>query len=414
MHWLPLIVVSLGHLVVDMYLGGLPILLPVLMETYALSYAQVGFLMFLAQVSSSVVQPVFGYVSDGLNARSVLQWGLALAAAGLALVVFAPNYLVVLLGTTICGLGVAAYHPEASKIAHFAGGPRKATAMSAFSLSGNIGLALGPGLMTLGLSLAGMRGAMIFVPFALLSLLGVQLRRERLYRLLPAGSSEPTRPVSPRPAGHRRSLFQTIRAFRLSDLQRHHRWMAILLFYIFLRSSAHTGMQTLIPLYFQAHMGRGELLSGALLTSFLVGGAVGTILGGLAADVFGSRQIAILSFVTAPLLIAAVPFVGTGLLSLGLMFLAGVALIASFSLTTVMGQTFLPSRVGLASGLTLGFSVGTGGVGAAGLGLIADHWGLEAAFWTIAVLLAVGVVFAYLLPTDRAVEKYFEEQQSAA
>ena len=125
MHWLPLVIVSLGHLVVDMYLGGLPVLLPVLMDAYSLSYAQVGFLMFLAQVSSSVVQPVFGYVSDGAGLRSVLQWGLVVAAFGLALIVFSPSYLVVLLATALCGLGVAAYHPEASKIADYAGEPAK-------------------------------------------------------------------------------------------------------------------------------------------------------------------------------------------------------------------------------------------------------------------------------------------------
>ena len=275
----------------------------------------------------------------------MLQWGLALAALGLAMVVFAPNYPVVLIGITLCGLGVAAYHPEASKIAHFAGATRKATAMSTFALSGNIGLALGPGLMTLGVSIGGMRGALIFVPVAALSLLWVQLRRDRLYELLPKGTRKAT--TAPGPAGRPRSLSRSIKEFRIRDMQRHHRWMAILLVYIFLRSSAHTGMQTLIPLYFQAHMGAGELLSGALLTAFLIGGAVGTILGGLAADLFGSRKIAILSFVTAPLLIAAVPFAGQGLLGLGLMFFAGVTLIASFSLTTVMGQKFLPSRVGL-------------------------------------------------------------------
>lgn len=405
MHWLPLVIVSLGHLVVDMYLGGLPVLLPVLMDAYSLSYAQVGFLMFLAQVSSSVVQPVFGYVSDGAGLRSVLQWGLVVAAFGLALIVFSPSYLVVLLATALCGLGVAAYHPEASKIAHYAGGTRKATAMSAFSLSGNIGLALGPGLMTLGLSVGGIRGALVFVPVALLILAWIDRRKDQLYSLLPSRGKSPTPARTSKPSRNAVALFQKLRP---SKMQRHHRWMAILLVYIFLRSSAHTGMQTLIPLYFQGYKGADGLVSGALLTSFLVGGVGGTILGGLASDWFGSRLIAILSFVTSPLLIAAVPYAGTGWGGLGLTFLAGVTLIASFSLTTVMGQKIFPSRVGLASGLTLGFSVGTGGVGAAALGLIADLWGLESSFWAISILLAIGVIFAFLLPTDRAIEQYFQ------
>ena len=129
---MPLTVVSVGHLLVDMYLGGFPVLFPILQEICAL-YAQIGLLVFLVQFSSSVLQPIFGWLSDRWQVRSILQLSLALAAGGLALIVFAPNYMVVLFGTLICGLGVAAYHPEASKLALFAGGRRRAMAMSAFS-----------------------------------------------------------------------------------------------------------------------------------------------------------------------------------------------------------------------------------------------------------------------------------------
>src|SRR5690606_9550823 len=102
----------------------------------------------------------------------------------------------------------------------------------------------------------------------------------------------------------------------------------------------------------------GENFGGLALTAFLAGGAVGTLLGGLLADFMGARMIAIVSFLLSAPLIAALPFLDGGMAVVGVMFVAGLVLIASFSLTTVMGQRFMPANVGLASGLTLGFSVG--------------------------------------------------------
>lgn len=418
----PLTVVSVGHLVVDMYSGGFPVLFPTLQLKYQLTYAQIGLLVLLAQFSSSVLQPLFGLWSDKLNARFVMQAGLGLAALGLAVIVFAPSYLLVLMGTIIMGLGVAAYHPEASKLALFAGGQRKATAMSVFALSGNVGLSLGPGLMAFGLALwhgksAGeLFGALLFVPIALATLLTVHVGRERIYRVVPAhahaskiaAGEQTRRDASGRLHHPIRSLLRS--QLRLKNWPVHYRWMLMLLVYIFIRSSAHTGMQTLIPLYYQGELGATDGFSSLVLTAFLAGGVVGTLLGGLLADAVGARTIALASFLVSAPLIAMVPYVGGGVVAVAVMFFAGVVLIASFSLTTVMGQRFMPANVGLASGLTLGFSVGTGGMGAALLGVVADAWGLESAWIVVALLLTVGLVFAWALPKDEAIEAHVDRR----
>src|SRR5690606_32605473 len=103
------------HLIADMHAGGLPVLLPPLKETYDLSYAQVGTLVLLSQVSSSIVQPLFGLASDRLPARWLLPASLAVAFGGLAVVALAWGYAAVVFGVVLMGLGIAAYHPEGSK-----------------------------------------------------------------------------------------------------------------------------------------------------------------------------------------------------------------------------------------------------------------------------------------------------------
>lgn len=426
----PLAVVSLGHLVVDMYLGGFPVLFPRLQERYGLTYGEIGLLMLLAQLSSSVVQPLLGLWSDRLKARWILPAGLALSALGLAVVVLAPNFLMALAGTTVMGLGVAAYHPEASKLAMFAGGKRKAAAMSAFALSGNVGLSLGPGLMALGLAwLSGggggeTLGALVFLPFALGMALAVQSGKERLYAVLPppkaqgqaagdlAKAREAKQSEKERSRPRRAALVGASLSVRRWPA--HYRWMLLLLIYIFIRSSAHAGLQALIPLYYQDGTGAAGVYSSWALTAFLAGGAAGTLFGGILGDAVGARPVAVASFLLSAPLIGALPHLGSGPAALLVLFAAGVTLIASFSLTTVMGQKLLPERVGLASGLTLGFSVGTGGIGAALLGVIADAWGLGSVWMVVAALLLAGSALAWALPKDEAVEAHFAGDQETS
>lgn len=407
----PLMAVSGGHLVADMYLGGFPVLFPMLQQMFSLSYAQIGVVIFLAQFSSSVLQPVFGLLSDKFSHRSVLQWSLALAAVGFVCIVFAPSYAIVLIGTTICGIGVAAYHPEASKLAVLAGRDRESTAMSAFAVSGNLGLALGPVVMTLGFALFGGRadgmlhGALIYVPITLLMMMFVPLGRKAA--LVAERPGETSRDVLSGQKGKISAGGAKVSFRFVKNWPTHYRWMALLLVYIFIRSTAQTGMQTLIPLYFEAPAVGAASLGSSLLTVFLLGGAFGTVAGGLLADKVGMRPVIVASFLFTPALFAFLPYAGHGPFAFLLLFAAGFTLIASFSLTTVMGQRFLPDNVGLASGLTLGFSVGTGGLGAALLGVVADKWGLKSTFWVMAALMAVGLSFAFALPSEKKIVDYF-------
>src|SRR5262245_12886159 len=143
-----LALLALGHLVIDTNQGALPALLPFLKPKFGLSYAAAGTILLVANLTSSVIQPLFGYLSDRTARRWLLPWALVLAGTGVALAGWAPSYGVLLLLVVVSGLGIAAYHPEGYRTAHQVAGDRKATGLSFFSIGGNVGIALGPPVIT--------------------------------------------------------------------------------------------------------------------------------------------------------------------------------------------------------------------------------------------------------------------------
>src|SRR6058998_3357092 len=135
---------SSGHFATDFANGALPALLPFLKDRFALSYAAVGAVILASTASSSLVQPLFGLWSDRRGAIWLLPTGVAVAGIGIGLAAAMPSYWLVALLVVVSGLGVAAFHPEGSKYAAYTSGQKRATGMSAFSIGGNIGFALGP------------------------------------------------------------------------------------------------------------------------------------------------------------------------------------------------------------------------------------------------------------------------------
>ena len=135
---------SLGHLFTDIAQGSVPALLPFLIAENHLSYAAASALVLAATISSSIIQPLFGYVSDRLSLMWLMPLGPALGGLGIALVGFAPNYALTFAAIVVAGIGVAAFHPEGSRFANYVSGSKRSSRMSLFSVGGNIGFALGP------------------------------------------------------------------------------------------------------------------------------------------------------------------------------------------------------------------------------------------------------------------------------
>jgi FSR family fosmidomycin resistance protein-like MFS transporter len=366
---------SAGHCATDFAGGALPALLPFFVDKFDLSYTLAALVMLASAVSSSIVQPLFGLWSDRRGAIWLLPSGVAIAGAGIAVASVAPSYTLVLLFVVISGLGTAAYHPEGSKFAAFASGRRRASGMSLFSIGGNVGYALGPTIATplvLALGLAG--GLLLAVPSLAVALV--------LLGLMPFLGS-----FAPRDGQRLRSED----ADRIGAL-------LLLLGVIAFRSLCWFGLITFVPLW-EVSLGHSKAHGNQLLSLMLLVGGLGTLAAGPLADRFGRRPVLVVSTAaTAPLVLV---FVAVGGIP-GAIALAGVGVcvIGTFGVTMVMSQEYLPRRIALASGLSIGLSIGLGGVGAVALGAIADSIDLRAAMYVAAAAPVFALVLALLLPSS--------------
>jgi FSR family fosmidomycin resistance protein-like MFS transporter len=371
---------SSGHFATDLAQGALPALLPFLAVRFDLSYTMVGALALAATFSSSVIQPAFGLWSDARGALWLLPGGVALAGIGMGLASIAPSYPLVLAAVLASGVGVAAYHPEGSKFASYVSGDRRASGMSLFSVGGNVGFAAGPVfasffVLTLGLGLDG--GAFLAVPGLVVAGL-LALALPYLARFEPSAER----------------LAARSRAGRTQP-----RGLSLLLAVVGLRSLAHMGLFTFVPLY-EIERGNGAGYGSRLLALFLFAGAVGTLLGGPLADRVGRRSVLLGSFVVATPLIVVYVLVG-GVLGAVALTLSGAAVIGTFGVSLVMSQEYMPGRVGMASGLSIGMAIGLGGVSALALGALADGVDLRTAVLLTAAGPAAALFVTLLLPSSR-------------
>jgi MFS transporter, FSR family, fosmidomycin resistance protein len=363
-----------GHLATDLAQGSLPALLPFLVDEFDLTYTMAAALVLAATFSSSVIQPVFGLWSDARGALWLLPAGVALAGVGMGAAAVAPAYWVALLCVLAAGVGVAAYHPEGSKFASYVSGARRASGMAFFSVGGNVGFALGPILAAALILAFGLDGAVLLAVPGLLVALGLLFVLRYLADFAPP--TDLTR-ESGRARAERRGL-------------------TLLLAVVGLRSVAHMGLFTFIPLWEKAQ-GHSATFGTWVLGGFLIAGAVGTLAGGRLADRFGRRPVLRWSFVVATPLIVVYVLVG-GAIGITAVILAGAAVIGTFGVSLVMSQEYMPGRVGMASGLSIGLAIGLGGVAALTLGAVADAVDLRTAVLATALGPALALVVSMFLP----------------
>jgi FSR family fosmidomycin resistance protein-like MFS transporter len=369
---------ALGHFVIDVTQGSLPAVLPFVRQMHALSYAQVAMIVLAGNITSSIIQPLFGYLSDQIARRWILPASVFVAGAGMGLIGLTTGYTGVLALVVVMGLGVAAWHPEGYRTATVVAGDRKATALSWFSLGGNVGIAVGPPLMTFLILAFGAPGTLgLLVPAALVGAL--------LLAALPMLAREVTAPRVTRARATGANMPGA---------------MALLILVVSVRAWASLGFTTFVPFYYVDTLGADPRLVGVLLFVFLGAGALGTVIAGPIADRVGARPF--MQWV----LLAALPFGVLFLLSRGplafvMLALFGGVLTSSFSVSIVLGQAYLPRNAGMASGLIVGFAIGLGGAGVTALGWVADRWGVPVALWISALTPLVAFVLTRLLPAPR-------------
>lgn len=377
-----LLALSLAHLLNDLVQSMIPALYPLIKESYGLDFMQVGLITLAFQVTSSLLQPLLGYVTDKRPWPYAMVAGMCSTLTGLLLLSFAQSYAVVLVSAGLIGLGSAVFHPEATRMARHAAAGRQGLAQGVFQVGGHVGYAVGPLLAALvvvprGQTSLSWFSGVVLVAMLLMGWLGARysaLRREQ------KASSEHVEeaPSHGLPSG--RILFA----------------MGILIVLLMSKNGYTAAFTSYYTFYLIERFGIELQLSQIMLFVYLVVGAAGVIVGGMIGDRIGRDRViwlSILGSLPFALLLPYADLFWTGVLSVIVSFVMASA----FSAILIYAIDLVPHRVGLIGGLFYGLSFGLGGIAAAGLGALADSIGIVAVFKLCAWLPALGLL-TFLLP----------------
>src|SRR5271157_538276 len=373
-----LLVLSLGHLVTDIYQSALPTILPFLKENLSLSYTMAGVILMAANFTSSLIQPLFGFLSDKQEKAFLLPLGCLCAGIGFSLLSFPVSYALILVLVIVSGFGIASYHPEGYKTAHFFTGEKRVTGMAIFAVGGNVGFALGPIIAIYIIKYMGFSSLpVIIIPSVVFVVIIIFYWRDISITEIKRDRAADGEVAHERRKGAYASLSMVI---------------AI----VIMRSWTQMGLMSYIPFYYINHLKGDPLYAGKLVFVLLLGGVIGTLGGAPLADRWGHKRYLMLSMFLSALILPLI-FVIDGFMLFVLLGVLGMALISTFSVTFVMAQQLLPKNLGVASGLMVGFAIGAGGICVTLLGVIADQFGVPAALKSIMLLPLVGFLLSAFL-----------------
>ncbi len=360
-------ILAVSHLLNDLYSNYLPQLLPFLMLAMpGFTITKAAILTSVFSITSSLIQPAFGYFVDTMGKRWLVHVGTLWMAIMLSLTGIVKDYRILVVLSSLAGMGTAAFHPQASSMVNVLSGRHKAVFFSIFVAFGNIGFALGPLLLVPLFNTFGLRATLVTViPGIVVALL----------LLFFAPKVESTgHPGVP--------LHAALRSLRNSGKE-----LTAIIAVIAVRALAYTGMLTLLPLYFQ-EKGMAKVAASRLLTVMLASGAAGGVLGGFISDRFGRKPLVVGSlFLATPLFFLFLN--SDGALSILFLALAGATLMSNFSVTIVAAQEAIPDNKALAAGLTMGLANGLGGMLVISIGRLGDTVGLSSA---ITILFALPII----------------------
>ncbi len=387
-----LFIIGLCHLLNDSIQSVIPAMFPILEKSMGLSFSQLGLIAFSLNMVSSIMQPVIGMATDKKPVPFALPIGLTFTMLGVLGLAFAPEFEWVVGSVLFIGLGSAVFHPEGSRVAYMAAGPRRGLAQSIYQVGGNTGQALAPVITALILVPLGQRGAAWFTLVAAMAAgLLVYIAFWYRGRLQHEGSL-----IS------RKKNSQVHQNKKISKAV--WRALALILFLIFARSWYISGMTNFYTFYaiekYSFSIGESQLF----LFAFLVSGALGTFFGGPLADRFGKKRIIFLSMILTVPLSTLIPFVSSPIAFI-LLVLGGFILMSSFSVTVVYAQELVPGKIGTMAGLTVGLAFGMGAIGSIALGYIADTFGLANMIIFTGLLPVLGLL-TLLLPSDKTVSEW--------
>lgn len=380
-----LIALSAAHLMNDTMQSVIQALYPMFRAQYALDYVQIGMITLAFQLTASILQPLVGMYTDKRPLPYSLTFGMGATFVGMLLLARADSFIAILGAAAMVGIGSSIFHPESSRVARMASGGRYGLAQSLFQVGGNTGSALGPLLAAFLIVPQGQRSVLWLSLIALVGMVTL-FNVGRWY-------SRNIDEAKPKPRGN------GVYAVPLSRSQVT-RSIAILIALMFSKFVYLSSLSTYFTFYLIHKFDVSVQQAQICLFVFLAAGAIGTFAGGPIGDRIGRKYLIWGSIAGVLPFTLALPYVGL-VATMVLVIPIGLILSSAFSAIVVYAQELVPGKVGMIAGLFFGFAFGLGGLGAAGLGALADATSIETVYRVVAFLPAIGLLTAFLPDLDR-------------
>ncbi len=383
-----LVICSISHFLNDMIQSIIPAIYPIMKDKFNYSFAQIGIITLVFQMTSSILQPFTGFYADKHPRPYALSVGMCFTLIGLLLLAFAENYFIILLAVSVVGFGSSIFHPTASLVTQLASGGKKSLAQSIFQVGGNGGSAVGPLLAAIIILPFGQHAISWFALAALLAAI-IMIRLGTWYRakLSYAVTHQSAQPL----INH--------------DISRRTKYGALLILILLIFSKYfYTACITSYFTFFLIDkFGVSVQTSQLCLFVFLLAFAIGTVAGGMLGDKFGRKYVIWFSILGAAPFAIAMPFVNLTW-TIICTFLSGLIIASAFSSIVVYATDLMPDKVGLIAGIFFGLMFGLGGLGSAFFGWLADKTSIEYIFQVSAFLPLLGII-AGLLPNTQKVNR---------
>ncbi len=385
-----LFAVSVAHLLNDMMQSVVPSIYPLIKDRFGFTFAQIGVITLVFQLTSSILQPFVGLYMDKRPKPYSLAIGMGFAIIGLLILAFANNFALIILAVCTMGCCSSIFHPCSTQVAQMVAGEQKGLAQSIFQIGGNAGMAVGPLLVALIVIPYGQSAISWLTLFALLAAV-ILLRVGSWYRKRLSDAAKRVK----------ESVANSVRAFSKRKVGVA---MFILVVIMFSKNFYTACMTNYFTFFLIDKFGMSIQNSQFCLFAFLAASAVGTVIGGALGDRFGRKYVILASVVGAAPFALVLPYVNVTA-AIVLAIVIGVVISSSHATILVYATDLMPDKVGTIAGMFFGLSFGIAGLGAAFFGWLADRTGIELVFRICTLLPLIGIVAAFLPNVGRVSEK---------
>ena len=379
-----LIICSISHFLNDMIQSIIPSIYPILKDKFDFSFAQIGIITLIFQMTSSILQPFTGLYADKHPRPYALSIGMCFTLVGLLVLAFAENYLLILLSVSVVGLGSSIFHPTASRVAQLASGGKKSLAQSIFQVGGNGGSALGPLLAAAIILPFGQHSISFFALAALLAAI-IMVRLGSWYKArMVYATKHPQKTVGINTNISKRAKYGAL---------------AILIMLVFSKYFYTSCITSYFTFFLIDKFGISVGASQLCLFVFLAAFAIGTVAGGLLGDKFGRKYVIWFSILGSAPFALVMPYANFAW-AIVCTFLSGLIIASAFSSIVVYATDLMPDKVGLIAGIFFGLMFGLGGLGSAFFGWLADKTSIEFIFQVSSYLPLLGIIAGFLPNTQ--------------